>query len=635
MTTQYFNISSCLKLALFLLSSIAFGQTQKIDSLKKEISLWTSPDEQQRLNTYLYLSRILYENEQNDSSIVYAKKALPIANKLEDEMALAEAYSILGVVYQYKGQYQAANEYNFKSLRIREKNNAPPKVLASSHGNIALSYMELKQNEKSIEHQKIALQFSIEAKDSAEIASKNYMIGGALYQEKKYDAAKEYYDKAHEMDQLLGNEESLSMYHIYNGLIHMKMNRLKESENSFLTCLNSFPENGSKRMKVFIYSNLAVNYLIIGAERDSIGKHNLKAAIKYAEKTYDLASEISFVSQMRKASEILYKANDALGRHKKAMHYSKQYILLNDSIFNEQQQRAISEIQTKYETEKKELEIASLNKENEIKSENLKQADALQENQLLIIFILSFTTILTISLVVWIYKIYLEKKKSNHALEVKNKVIIAQKEEKEILLKEIHHRVKNNLQLVSSLLDLQTKNIVDQSTLSAIEDGQTRVKAMALIHQKLYQNEDITHIDFNDYARQLVNQIAAIHPNGNQVKRTITGPTLSLDIDTAIPLGLILNELVSNAYKYAFKRDTNGSLTIELIQGKEGAYYVSVHDTGPGMPPHFDISKAKSLGLRLVRRLSKQLYGTSSYKNENGAIFTVSFKTTETRKAID
>ena len=635
MRTPHFNIFSNLKLIIFLLSSFVFGQTQKIDSLKKEISLSPTSNEQQLLSTYLKLSRALYENEQNDSSIVYAEKSLPIANKLKDETSIAEAYSLLGVVYQYKGQYKAANEYNFKSLNIRERIGAPPRVMASSHSNIALSYLELKQNEKSIEHQKIALQFYIEANDSNHIASRNYMIGGALYQEKKYDAAKEYYDKAHEIYQLLGDKESVSMYNIYIGLIYMKTDRLKEAENSFLTCLHNYPENGSKRMKVFIYSNLAVNYLIIGAERDSIGKHNLKASIKYAEKTYDLSSEISFTSQMRKASEILYKANDALGKYKKAMYYSKQYILLNDSIFNEQQQKAISEIQTKYETEKKELEIASLNKENEIKSENLKQADELQENQLFIIFILTFTTLLTIFFLIWIYRIYLDKKKNNIALEAKNKVIVAQKEEKEILLKEIHHRVKNNLQLVNSLLDLQTKNIIDESTLSAIEDGQTRVKAMALIHQKLYQNEDITHIDFNDYVRQLVNQIAAIHSNSNQVKKEIVGPTLSLDIDTAIPLGLILNELVSNAFKYAFKSDMDGYLKIELTKAKEDAFNVIVSDNGPGMPSHFDISKAKSLGLRLVRRLSKQLYGTSSYKNENGAIFTISFKTTETRKAID
>lgn len=629
-----FKINLILVLNFFCWNTFALEQSIKSDSLKDIMSHWTSPDKEETLDMYLKLSRAYFEEEKNDSSLVYSQLALDIAKALDHKKSLSEAYALLGIVKQYKGQFKDANEYNFKALKVREEINASPTAMASSHGNIALSYQELKQNEKAIEHQKIALQYSIEANDSANIALRNNMLGASLYQAKKYDEAKFYYDQAYEINKVSGDIEQLPIYHIYIGLIHMKKDRLQEAKTSFLEALNTY-QGKEKRMKVFIYANLAVNYLIIGAERDSIGKHSLKKSIYYAEKTYNLASEISFLAQTQKATEILYKAYDALGAHKKAMVYAKEYILLNDSIYNKNQQKAITEIQTKYETEKKEVEIEFLNKENKIKSENLKQAEELQKNQLLFIIILTATTILTILLLVWIYKIYLDKKKSNIALEAKNKVIVAQKEEKEILLKEIHHRVKNNLQLVSSLLDLQTKNIADASTLSAIEDGQTRVKAMALIHQKLYQNEDITHIDFNDYVRQLVNQIAAIHSNGNQVKRTITGPSLSLDIDTAIPLGLILNELVSNAYKYAFKRDTEGLLAIQLIAGKDGAYYVSVRDNGPGMPPHFDISKAKSLGLRLVRRLSKQLYGTSSYKNENGAIFTVSFKTTETRKAID
>jgi len=198
------------------------------------------------------------------------------------------------------------------------------------------------------------------------------------------------------------------------------------------------------------------------------------------------------------------------------------------------------------------------------------------------------------------------------------------------LLKEIHHRVKNNLQIISSLLNLQTKNIKDKSTLSAMADGQNRVMAMALIHQKLYQNSDISSIIFKDYTSQLLNQIAGLYPELKDVKREVVSGDIELDIDTAVPVGLILSELITNAYKYAFTNG-KGSIVITLKQ-TENNYILEVQDNGPGLPKDFDLSTASSIGLRLIRRLSRQLYGTSTYEYKNGSRFIITFKDTLGRK---
>jgi two-component sensor histidine kinase len=158
---------------------------------------------------------------------------------------------------------------------------------------------------------------------------------------------------------------------------------------------------------------------------------------------------------------------------------------------------------------------------------------------------------------------------------------------------------------------------------------------MALIHHKLYQHENIATINIKEYIGQLFNQIMAT--------LTATSPNLvleideqvSFDIDTAIPLGLILNELLTNACKYAFDEGEQGELSIRLEQKEAGNYSLEVKDNGNGMPADFNLTKARSLGLRLVRRLSKQLLGKVTYKNDNGACFCIEFKDTALRKTID
>ena len=224
--------------------------------------------------------------------------------------------------------------------------------------------------------------------------------------------------------------------------------------------------------------------------------------------------------------------------------------------------------------------------------------------------------------------------KSRQKLQKANAAIEKSLSEKEVLLKEIHHRVKNNLQVVSSLLDLQSRGIDDEKALSTFMEGQNRVKAMALIHQKLYQNENLATIDFAEYADQLMNELATIYPTAGGVKTKISANgDARFDIDTAVPLGLILNELISNAYKYAFK-ENKGELSVSVTSLGEGKHQLTVADSGEGLPADFDLTKARSLGLRLVRRLSKQLYGSAEYYYEQGSKFIITFTDTLERKAI-
>ncbi|MBN2612157.1 MAG: sensor histidine kinase [Bacteroidales bacterium] len=197
--------------------------------------------------------------------------------------------------------------------------------------------------------------------------------------------------------------------------------------------------------------------------------------------------------------------------------------------------------------------------------------------------------------------------------------------EREILLKEIHHRVKNNLQVISSLLDLQTGTIKDYPARIAIKDSQTRVKSMALIHQLLYQTELFTGIDFSLYLDKLLYSLQNTYNElGKKITCQINSPGIALDIDIAISLGLITNELVTNAFKYAFTNRKTGIISVSLTKNNGDIIY-KVADNGIGLPSSTSLENVQTLGLKLVKLLSKQIKADISYTVKNGTEFTLVF----------
>ncbi|MGB0385953.1 MAG: sensor histidine kinase [Ardenticatenaceae bacterium] len=193
--------------------------------------------------------------------------------------------------------------------------------------------------------------------------------------------------------------------------------------------------------------------------------------------------------------------------------------------------------------------------------------------------------------------------------------IQASLKEKEVMLKEIHHRVKNNLQIISSLLYLQSKAIKDQKALDIFQESQSRVKSMALIHDKLYQSNDLARINFGQYIRHLVRYLSDTYRMLQAITFNINVDEVFLNIDTAIPCGLIINELISNALKYAFLDQEKGEIKVDFhVLGNDQLELV-VADNGVGFPEHINFKKTRSLGLQLVNKLVKQLSGTIELKS--------------------
>jgi two-component sensor histidine kinase len=208
-----------------------------------------------------------------------------------------------------------------------------------------------------------------------------------------------------------------------------------------------------------------------------------------------------------------------------------------------------------------------------------------------------------------------------------NQQLAASLMERETLLKEIHHRVKNNLQIISSLLNLQAQKIPDERVREAFRESHTRVRSMALIHEKLYRSEDFAKIDFGEYVRGLsAYLIQTYRASAEEILLNVQCQTIFLDIDTAVPIGLILNELISNALKYAFPADTSGEIVIGLHRGEDQFCHLVVADNGVGLPTGLHISNVSSLGLQLVNNLVEQIDGQLHLKNDNGVRYEITFK---------
>lgn len=197
--------------------------------------------------------------------------------------------------------------------------------------------------------------------------------------------------------------------------------------------------------------------------------------------------------------------------------------------------------------------------------------------------------------------------------------------EKEILLREVYHRVKNNMQMVSSLLSLQASQVEDPTVLKLLNESQRRVKTMALIHERLYRSENLAQINFATYVPELVNNLMQLYIDANdKIHVTLDVSDLELDLDTAVPCGLIINELVSNALKYAFPQHT-GEITLRFFLDEFGYYCLIVKDNGIGIPADFDPQSTTSLGMQLIYGLSAQIGGEIQLDRQGGSEFKILF----------
>lgn len=315
----------------------------------------------------------------------------------------------------------------------------------------------------------------------------------------------------------------------------------------------------------------------------------------------------------------LIDIDSAIGDNAAAVAHYKKYTQLLDSNFRVSSTRQAEELQVIYQTEEKENQITLLNQETKLEQANLKQAT--QARNMTIAGIIGVLMIAGL-----LYRQNRLKQKNNQEITHKNGQLQHFLTEKEWLLKEIHHRVKNNLQIVMSLLNSQSAYIDNELALTAIHDSQHRVHAMSLIHQKLYNSENLASIDMSVYIYELATYLADSFNTGQRIRFEYDIEPVEMDVSQAVPLGLILNEAITNAIKYAFPDGRKGIIAIALSLIESGQCRLIISDNGIGIPFDFKNRKTGSLGMSLMEGLSEDLAGNLSVENRQGTTIGLSFE---------
>lgn len=354
-------------------------------------------------------------------------------------------------------------------------------------------------------------------------------------------------------------------------------------------------------------------------------RKNLQKTKMYVDKIEALSKKYNKTYNSEALQVSLYKMDSLKGDFKSALAHHKLYKKLNDSLMDYAKNKQIEELKIQYETVNKEQKIKLLSQESDLKETALKKSKLL--NTLSV-----WSVVLLVLIIGLLYNRYRLKQKNNAELELKEKEINQKNinlrhllDEKEWLLKEIHHRVKNNLQTVISLLNSQSAYLENDMALSAIKNSQHRIHSMSLIHQKLYNSENISTINMPNYIKELVEYLRESFSLGQRIRFELKIDPLELDVAQAVPLGLILNESITNSIKYAFPEDRTGMIYVTLESTSENKYLLTIADNGIGFDTTISEKKINSFGLSLIKGLSDDLEASFSMENKNGTILKIEF----------
>jgi two-component sensor histidine kinase len=442
---------------------------------------------------------------------------------------------------------------------------------------------------------------------------------GVIYQDKgEYDTALEYHKRALKIKTELNDSVGIA-YSLNNlSIIYTELKNFDAAFKNLNLSLKILEKLGDKKNISFTLQAIGNTYF---------SQQNFRRALDYFSEGLLVAEKIGAREEVKNAHRNISNTYSKLNDYKNAYEHFKVFYALNDSLLNLENSSRIAELQAKYETEQKNREIELLANKSQVE-----ELRADRESTYKWIFL--GVAAAAILILAGIFSLYLINRKNSKFLaqqkseiEKKNAFLQQLLNDKEVLFKEIHHRVKNNLQIISSLLNLQSGTVTDKKVLEILRQSQSRVNTMAILHKKLYQAEDLSNIPFLEYASHLTSSISdSMNSNSCPVKLNLKGDSsIRFNVDTAIPLGLILNELVTNSFKHAFKSKDSGVISIELTNRGDNYFVLKVVDDGIGLPEKSTWAKFHSLGLVLVETLVKQLHGRMNTSHENGAQFIIEF----------
>ena len=537
--------------------------------------------------------QLLFRLQKFDEAKQAYQEAYKYYEDLNDTLGLGFSARGLGSIARRTGDLGLALQHTLTALDYLKAIDHQ-KGVANVMNSLGLIYFEIGEIDKARQTHEEVRDLHRKLGNRSGEANALSNIGAILAaKDHQYEKSIEYFKLASEIYNDLGSTSRMATINYEIGVSYKNLKRPKDALHHYQICESAM-----------MADNLPLNPMLLlsmGELYAQTGKPDL--AYSYLSRGMHKAENSGEITLLENAQELAALSYASLGDYQKAYQVQADLKATQDSIFNEKMMQQYTELETLHQTRKKEEAIAQLEFDRKLNEAKLsRQRD--------VILVVVAAAILLLLLLWHLLKLNKRIRDQNHA-------IASALKDKEVLLREIHHRVKNNLQLISSLLSLQSYTIKDASALEALSEGQSRVQSMALIHQDLYRTDNLTGVGVEGYIRKLCqNLFNTYNISGDRIQLNLDIESLALDVSTLIPLGLILNELISNSLKYAFPNDRSGSIGIVLKQQGE-KLRLKVWDDGKGYTAS---ARSDGFGHKLVNTFAKKLQADVHIKHDTGTV---------------
>ncbi|MFD1141166.1 histidine kinase dimerization/phosphoacceptor domain -containing protein [Larkinella insperata] len=557
---------------------------------------------------------------------------------------LERVYDLLGFVSTKLGDYKEGLTYGLLAVKSAEARKDSSIQLCTTYNRLGLTYFALRQYKQANTYFQKSIQVARYYRENAYVINLAGNIAKLWLQENKPQTAFRFFKQQIQQYPSSTAESKLIIAHRFMD-IYAELNNFKLAQWNCDQVLDLLEKKGNGGIGAALIYESTIRFLIKSKQ--------YRQAYFYLQRNEAQCKNNGSVTGLSQNNLLWFKLDSIQGRYHSAIQHYQRHMLLQDSLLNVTKSRQIAQLEVQYESEKKDRELKLKQQSIQL----LTKQSQLQHNQLIQATILRNAiiagTILLVLLLGLGFNQYQLKQRSNQLLEAKQieinrkngslERLVLEKdhlltdkeqllidkdhllEEREWMLKEIHHRVKNNLQIITSLLHSQGSFLQSKEALAAIRDSQNRVYVMALIHQKLYLSDRLSTISMDEYIKDIVDYLITAFNQGDRVKKKITVTPVNLDVILAVPVGLILNEVVTNSLKFAFPSGRFGTLSVELHAEGNQMYRLIMGDDGIGFPTDWNPNNNRTLGMSLIRGLSEQIEGTLEISQKNGVQISLTF----------
>lgn len=586
------------------------------------------------------LGRYYHRIGEAEKSKKYYLKAFSQFRKIEDHSGMAKAYGNIAAVYIDRNQMDSSLFYLKKAISINKKYGFNENLFFNYY-NLGLSESLQNNYEEAIINIHLALRYAEKLNNSRYIAYCNSMIGVQYLEQEMFDDAEEFLHRAEGNFTAIGDVFGLAQQYVNLGKLYNERDKdYYKAIQHYKKAAYNYKQIGDTLNGSIAVGNIGRNFIELGNldsakvyirrslnfSRDAnnpdelvrsltnmgeieFRKQNLVEAKQYIDSALSISKEHRFLEDYGQALLILSDINASEADYKSAYNNLIAFQEINDSIKSAETKEMIVDISTKYQTEKKEKENLALQQQNA-------QQALLTEKEKTQKTVMAGGLAVSLAALGIFFFVYRKNQKQKREIE-------KQKDLVEKLQRELHHRLKNNLSFIDFFITLAKGKFPDPAYRAKLDELQNRINSMFEVHKQLYRKEDVTSVNARTYISALVENVRRAYSNPNISLEEHVADT-PLRADTSFPIGLIVNEFVTNSYKYAFPNDEKGTISIKLQEEKD-RYLLRLSDTGKGLPPDFNIDSANSFGMETIKLLTHEYKGSFRLDGSKGLSMDITF----------